>query len=130
MNVASASSGEFTQLERAVLQATLRRQGPSGSEDTLSAARVMSRENTGAGFYTGFEIAGTSNDQLGWPWMIDGPLARVQVVSKEVLMGFILWGPERGGPQLEGFQYGNDVDLYEYDLFALQIISLEWARAS
>jgi hypothetical protein len=123
-------ANELTRLERVVLEAISQRQEMSGLADALPSARVTRRDNTGHGFYTHFEVTQSAIGKPGLPWMTDGPYARVKVASEEVLMGFILWGPQRGGPTLEGFQYGNDVDLHEYDLAALQIAFLEWTAAS
>jgi len=120
----------FTHLERSVLDAICMEEHPSmpALQEALSSAAVLSRENTGLGFYTEFQTAHppapSSDEGTRWASMIEGPCARMLGMGEEALMGFILWCSEDGPTTLEGFQLGDSagdtVDLKIHDLQALQ----------
>lgn len=94
----------------------------------LSTAQVVSRENTGHGFYTDFETA------LDLPALesASNPLSRnhcceISVGHEILIMDFLLW-TENGRPTcLEGFQFatkdGRSLDLNRWDLATLRLIA-------
>ena len=67
----------------------------------LATAKVRSRENTGAGFYTSFDVARTGLAPLSGERMRHGAWA--QVDGLENPMGFILWLKDGYADCLEGF---------------------------
>jgi len=71
----------------------------------LSTAVVVSRENTGHGFYT--EFTTTASESGPWQRMIKGPCARMLDMGEDAVMSFILWCSEQGPTTLEGFQLGD-----------------------
>ncbi|WP_143058541.1 hypothetical protein [Sphingomonas sp. OV641] len=114
----------FTHLERSILDAICLVERPSipGLQEILSTATVVSRDNTGHGFYTKFRTAPLQDER--WENMIPGPIARMLDMGEDALMGFILWCSEQGSNTLEGFQLGDSagdtVDLKTRDLGALR----------
>jgi hypothetical protein len=79
----------------------------------LATASIRSRENTGHGFYTHFEvdhaIAGIGGHKSRD--MRDGPLAKVDGIEHG--MGFILWLHDGYANHLEGYSFGGstvDID--------------------
>jgi hypothetical protein len=97
----------LSRLEDAVLR-SIASQYPDASSAVKaqrSAARVTDRRNTGAGFYTTFEIdpscpAITAASPMG------NVTARVQGLAHG--MGFILWLKDGRLNQLEGYSFGED----------------------
>ncbi|HEX8388492.1 MAG TPA: hypothetical protein VF636_05705 [Sphingomonas sp.] len=121
----------FTPLEKSVLDAICKAEYatlPSLSE-VLSNARIMSRDNTGHGFYTEFQTYACATSGALWPSMIDGPSVRMLDMGDNALMGFILWCSESGPTTLEGYQLGdsvgNTIDLRERDLTKLRFRAIE-----
>ena len=96
--------------------------------EALSKALVISRDNTGHGFYTAFRT--TAPQDGAWVHMIDGPCARMLDMGEDAVMGFILWCSERGPTTLEGFQFGDSagdtVDLRTRDLGALRFSEIAY----
>jgi hypothetical protein len=125
---------EFTHLEKSVLDAICDAQSSAlpGLAEVLSTAVVVSRENTGHGFYTNFRAA-SGTYQLTWPRPIAGPNARMIGLGDDARMGFLLWCSEDEPNSLEGFQYGDTngqtVDLKALDLASLRFSELEWHPA-
>jgi hypothetical protein len=95
---------DLTPLERAVMLVIVAQAtdiGPSLGLQ-LDSVRVAKRENTGAGFYTTFEVSA--------PATMDGvksPLGDVgaTVQGLEHGMGFLLWLEDGRINQLEGYSY-------------------------
>jgi len=96
---------EFTPLERAVLHALceMHPTDRAALEGQLSAAVVLSRENTGAGVYTRFSIERSSCIRIGGERLRRGPAAKID--GLEHGMGFILWLTEGYADCLEGYCY-------------------------
>jgi hypothetical protein len=95
----------FTPLEQAVLRAIceLHPVDRASLEGQLSTAIVLSRENTGAGFYTRFSIEPSSDIAIGGESLRRGPAARIDGLVYG--MGFILWLKEGYADCLEGYSY-------------------------
>ena len=83
--------GEFTELEKAVLQHLCLRFPAEKATLTaqFAAATVRSRENTGVGFYTGFDVVRASLAPLTGERMRHGGWAKID--GLENAMEFILW---------------------------------------
>jgi hypothetical protein len=96
----------LTPLEQAVLDA-IALQVPEVA-DALAGqqgkVRVTARENTGAGFYTTFDVA------QGSPIERASPLGDVggSIDGLEHGMGFLLWLQNGRIYRLEGYSYGDD----------------------
>lgn len=71
----------------------------------MSTAVVLSRENTGAGFYTRFSIERTYQTPIEGERQRRGPEVRID--GLEHGMGFILWLKEGYADCLEGYCYGE-----------------------
>jgi len=100
----SVGSG-FTALERAVLVWISNRYSADGAalEAQLSTASLLSRENTGAGFYTRFAVDHASCAAIGGMRLRDGPATKID--GLEHGMGFILWLKDGYADCLEGYSY-------------------------
>ncbi|HEY2819519.1 MAG TPA: hypothetical protein VGJ06_00650 [Candidatus Acidoferrum sp.] len=115
-----------TPLEIAVIMAICEKH-PSDRisiETQLAAAKVVSRENTGAGFYTRFELQRSSNVAIGGTRVQDlrnGPQVTVEGLNHG--MGFILWLSEGFIDCLEGYTYDDSTT-------ALDLIDLEFKIVS
>jgi hypothetical protein len=96
---------DFTPLEQAVLCAICEMHPveQAALEGQLSTARILSRENTGAGFYTRFSIKHRSGTAIGGERLRGGPVAKID--GLEHGMGFILWLNEGYADCLEGYSY-------------------------
>ena len=125
---------EFTHLEKSVLDAIGDAQGGAlpGLAELLSTAVIVSRENTGHGFYTDFRAApGTFKST--WIRPIAGPNVHMVGLGDDAMIGFLLWCSEDEPNSLEGFQYGDangqTVDLKTFDLADLRFSAIEWHPA-
>jgi len=98
---------DFTALERAVLAAIcdMYPEDRAALEAQLSTATLLSRENTGAGFYTRFAVDHASNTAMGGMRLRNGPEAKIH--GLEHGMGFILWLKEGYADCLEGYCYAD-----------------------
>jgi len=96
---------DFTPLEQAVLRAICEMHPMDRAvlEGQLSTAMILSRENTGAGFYTRFSIERRSGTAIEGERLRHGPVARID--GLEHGMGFILWINEGYADCLEGYCY-------------------------
>jgi len=96
---------ELTPLERAVLRAICESHVADRAvlEVQLSSASVLSRENTGAGFYTRLSIEHPSGTAVGGERLRRGPFARIEGLERG--MGFILWLHDGVADCLEGFSF-------------------------
>jgi hypothetical protein len=99
---------DFTPLELAVLRAICERHTVDrrALEQQLSSATVLSRENTGAGFYTRFTVERSSDTDIGGERLRRGPAARIDGLKHG--MGFILWLTEGYADCLEGYCYDEN----------------------
>ena len=94
-------------LERAVLDALIAQTADKAPalHQQLSSARVVDRENTGAGFYTRFAItAGERMDGVGSPLGDIG----AEIEGLKYGMGFLLWLRDGAAEALEGYTYTGD----------------------
>jgi hypothetical protein len=104
-------------LEQAVLDA-IELQVPEVADalaDQREAIRVTARENTGAGFYTTFDVSHCS------PIVnVASPLGDIgaDVVGLEHGMGFMLWLRDGHIHQLEGFSYGESTSDIDFERVA------------
>jgi hypothetical protein len=98
---------DFTSLERAVLAAIcdMYLEDRAVLEAQLSTATLSRRENTGAGFFTHFEVDRVSCAAIGGKRLRDGPEAKID--GLEHGMGFILWLKEGYADCLEGYSYAG-----------------------
>jgi|SRR5713226_7151761 len=98
---------DFTTLERAVLAAICDKysEDRSALEAQLSTATLLSRENTGAGFYTRFAVDHASSRAIGGMRLRNGPETKIE--GLEHGMGFILWLREGYADCLEGYSYAE-----------------------
>jgi len=105
-NVPSIGS-DFTTLERAVLAAICDTYSADRAalEAQLSTATLLSRENTGAGFFTRFAVERASSAAIGGIRLRDGPATKID--GLEHGMGFILWLEEGYAECLEGYSYAE-----------------------
>lgn len=102
--MASAESG-LTPLERAVLRSLCEAHpiDQAALEGQLSTAIVLSRENTGVGFYTRLSIERSAGAPIGGERLRNGPAAKIDGLKHG--MGFILWLEEGYADCLEGYCY-------------------------
>jgi hypothetical protein len=98
---------EFTTLERAVLTAICKMYSVDRGalEAQLSTATLLSRENTGGGFFTRFSVDRASSAGIEGMRLRDGPTAKID--GLEHGMGFILWLKEGYADCLEGYAYAE-----------------------
>jgi hypothetical protein len=98
---------DFTNLERAVLAAICEMHSADRAalEAQLSTATLLSRENTGGGFFTRFVVDRASSVAVGGMRLRDGPAIRID--GLEHGMGFILWLKEGYADCLEGYSYAE-----------------------
>jgi len=97
----------FTALEQAVLEEICARETVLGAalETQLSAATVISRKNTGAGFYTDFEVTrsvaplATSKKVIGEVW--------AEIAGFESPMTFLIFVADGYASCLEGATVGD-----------------------
>jgi hypothetical protein len=95
----------FTKLEAAVLRAIceMHLSDRAALEAQLSTAALISRENTGAGFYTNFVVEPSASAAIAGERLRNGPEARIEGLQHG--MGFILWLTEGYASSLEGYSY-------------------------
>jgi hypothetical protein len=98
---------DFSALERAVLAAicAMHSADRAALEAQLSTAPLLSRENTGAGFYTRFAVERTSRTAITGARSRAGPQSNVDGLQHG--MGFILWLESGFAHCLEGYSYGE-----------------------
>lgn len=98
---------DFTTLERAVFTAicNMYSEDRAALESQLSTATLLTRENTGAGFFTRFKVDRTSCAAIGGKRLREGPEAKID--GLEYGMGFILWLKEGYADCLEGYSYAG-----------------------
>jgi hypothetical protein len=97
----------FTPLEQTVLTAIceMYSSDQAALEAQLSTATLLSRENTGAGFYTRFAVERASIAALTGERLRAGPETKIDGLRHG--MGFILWLKEGYADCLEGYSYAE-----------------------
>ena len=95
----------FTSLEQAVLNAICEMHLADRHmlEAQLLSAIVRSRENTGAGFFTRFDVERTAESAIRGERLRNGPEVRIDGLQHG--MGFILWLKNGYAECLEGYSY-------------------------
>lgn len=87
-------ASDFTLLEQAVLSAICE-ENPNdraAMEAQLATATLKTRENTGVGFFTYFDVQKIGITPIGRRRLRDGPNAKIKGLQRG--MGFILWFKE------------------------------------
>jgi hypothetical protein len=117
---------EPTPLEKAVLLAFSEQLAPEDCESfTLQAAAltVRRRENTGAGFYTHFDVGADS---------VIRPLPDLRALSVEAEveglsdgLGFILWVTQGRIDHLEGYTFGDSTEDLDLTTLKFKVIDLK-----
>lgn len=110
------AGSNFTPLEQAALRGICEEAGSgerASLEAQLSTARVHSRENTGAGFFTRFDVERAGIAPLCGPRLRNGPDA--QIAGLERGMGFILWLKEGYADCLEGYDYEGNTSGIDFE---------------
>ncbi|SRR6266481_675917 len=97
----------FTSLERAVLDAICEMYSSDREalEAQLLTATLISRENTGAGFYTRFQVERSPSVAVSGERLRAGPETKIDGLKHG--MGFILWLKEGYADCLEGYSYAE-----------------------
>jgi len=115
-------NSNFAPLEKAVLRAICESHSDDRPvlESQLSTAVVLSRENSGAGFYTEFAVERASLPSIGGERLRTGPAARVDGLKQG--MGFILWLKEGYAHNLEGYSYGESTTGIEFEQTGFEIL--------
>jgi hypothetical protein len=90
-------------------------------EAQLATAAVISRENTGAGFYTRFLVEAVPATAIGGKRLREGPTATIGGLQHG--MGFILWLNKGYADCLEGYSYQEStveivLELAEFEILA------------
>jgi hypothetical protein len=95
----------FTPLEQAVFRAiwTEHLSDRAALEVQLATATVLSRNNTGVGFYTDFSVERIPTAIVGGERLRHGPAAKIDGLERG--MDFILWLKEGYADCLEGYTY-------------------------
>ena len=112
---------QFTPLEHAVLKAVCEG-NPSDRtalDAQLSSAIVHKRENTGAGFFTYFEVKRDPGGCISGEPRRSGPDANIEGLQRG--MGFILWLNEGYASCLEGFSYEESTTAIDYNTVSFEL---------
>ena len=112
----------FTPLERAVLTAIceMYSSDQAALEAQLSTATLLSRENTGAGFYTRFAVERAASAPLTGARSRAGPETKIDGLRHG--MGFILWLKEGYADCLEGYSYGESTTGFALEAVGFEIL--------
>jgi hypothetical protein len=112
----------FTLLEQAALDAICEMHSADRAAlaEQLFNAKLRKRENTGAGFYTHFEVDRTSSVAIGGERLRDGPSAKIDGLAHG--MGFILWLKEGYADCLEGYSYEENTVGIDLEKVSFEII--------
>jgi hypothetical protein len=112
----------FTPLERAVLTAIcdMYSSDRAALEAQLLTATLLSRENTGAGFYTRFAVERDSSVALTGERTRPGPETKIDGLHQG--MGFILWLKEGYADCLEGYSYSESTTSISLEAVGFEIL--------
>jgi len=110
---------EFNSLEQAVFHAIWREHlaDREALKVQLATATLLSRKNTGVGFYTDFRVercCPITGDRMRY-----GPAAKIE--GLHLGMGFILWLSEGYADSLEGYSYDESTVEIALDRVGLRI---------
>ncbi|HWE16403.1 MAG TPA: hypothetical protein VG758_04375 [Hyphomicrobiaceae bacterium] len=114
----------FTPLERAVLEAVceLHAAERDALRAQLATATVRSRENTGGGFFTHFEVDRRAK-AIGGTRLRNSPLAKIEGLEG-AWMGFILWLQNGFADGLEGYAYEGSTAALNLETAGFEIVPL------
>jgi hypothetical protein len=117
-----SATASFTPLERAVLDAILwiHPSDRHALQVQFAKASVAKRVNTGAGFYTDFNVMRDANAALCGERMRRGPTATVQPLRNG--MGFILWLHQGFATCLEGYSYDESTAEMNFEDLEFEIV--------
>ncbi|MFY9730672.1 MAG: hypothetical protein WBQ04_09500 [Candidatus Acidiferrales bacterium] len=114
----------FTTLESSVLRAICEKESVdrdrTALEAQLSEAVLVSRENTGAGFYTSFSVNRGSNLPVGGERLRNGPEMRIDGLQHG--MGFIPWLKDGYAELIEGYSYGESTIEIDFERVGFEIL--------
>jgi len=114
----------FTPLESAVLRAICEKESVdrdrTALEAQLSAAVLVSRKNTGAGFYTSFAVDRGSSAPVGGERLRNGPAMRIDGLRHG--MGFILWLKDGYLELLEGYSYEESTVEIDFERAGFDVV--------
>ena len=112
---------DFTPLEQAVLSAICEEHpnDRAAMEAQLSTATLKTRENTGAGFFTYFDVQRIGISPLGGRRLRDGPNAKIKGLQHG--MGFILWFKEGYAHCLEGYAHADSTTEVDWQSVAFEL---------
>ena len=115
----------LTPLEKAVLLEIVE-QLDSPQKESLAQqvanASVISRENTGAGFYTNFDVQG--GPYVALPDLKDR-MVEAQIEGLQHGMGFILWVKDGRLDFLEGYSYEEVTTPLTWEIVTFELIDLK-----
>jgi hypothetical protein len=102
-----ALASDFTPLEQAVLSAICEEHPDdrASMEAQLSTAKLRRRENTGAGFFTYFDVQRVGISPIRGSRLRNSPNAKIKGLQHR--MGFILWFIQGYAHCLEGYAYAD-----------------------
>jgi hypothetical protein len=114
-------ASDFTPLEQAVLCAICEEHSNDRAaiEAQLSTAKLRSRENTGAGFFTYFDVQRVGISPIGGLRLRDGPNAKIK--GLQYGMGFILWFKEGYADCLEGYAYADSTTKVDWQSVTFEL---------
>lgn len=122
MQPMSPPSLSFTPLEQAVLREICKMHPPDRDalEAQLASAAIRRRENTGAGFYTSFDVDRSTNAPISGERCRRGPAVNVR--GLQYGMGFILWIKGGYADQLEGYSYEESTTALKFESVGFQVV--------
>jgi hypothetical protein len=114
-------ASDFTLLEQAVLSAVCG-ENPNdraAMEAQLATATLKTRENTGAGFFTYFDVQRIGITPVSGRRLRDGPNAKIKGLQHG--MGFILWFKEGYAHCLEGYAYAESTTEVDWQSVSFEL---------
>jgi hypothetical protein len=112
---------DFTPLEQAVLSDICEEHSTdrAAMEAQLATATLKTRENTGAGFFTYFDVQQIGITPIGGRRLRDGPNAKIKGLQHG--MGFILWFKEGYAHCLEGYAYADPTTTIDWHSVSFEL---------
>jgi hypothetical protein len=114
-------ASDFTPVEQAVLSAICQEHpnDRAAMEAQLATATLKTRENTGAGFFTYFDVQRVGTSPIGGLPLRDGPNAKIKGLQHG--MGFILWFKEGYAHCLEGYAHADSTMNVDWHLVSFEL---------
>jgi hypothetical protein len=112
---------DFTPLEQAVLSAICEEHpdNRAAMEAQLATATLKTHKNTGAGFFTHFDVQRVGISPIGRPRLRDGPNAKIKGLQHG--MGFILWFKGGYADHLEGYTYADSTTEVDWQSVSFEL---------